>query len=56
MSWMGGDISFPQTGQTLSDAHGFLSYWQAHSGLALFGYPISAEEIEANPTNGLLYP
>ena len=29
-----GDITFPQTGFTLSDAHGFLSYWQAHGGLA----------------------
>jgi glucose/arabinose dehydrogenase len=50
-----GDITFPQTGFTLSDAHGFLSYWQAHGGLAQFGYPISAEVVEVSPTNGRMY-
>src|SRR4051812_24390164 len=49
-----GDITFPQTGYTLSDAHGFLSYWQAHGGLAQFGYPLSAESAEISPTDGRL--
>ncbi len=48
-------ITFPQTGQTLSDQHGFLSYWNAHGGLAQFGYPISAEVTEVSPTNGKMY-
>ncbi len=46
------DITFPQTGFTLSDAHGFLSFWQAHGGLAQFGYPLSPEAVEVSPTNG----
>ncbi len=50
----GGDITFPQTGYTLSDAHGFLSYWQAHGGLAQFGYPLSTESAEISPTDGRL--
>ncbi|MGI8587690.1 MAG: PQQ-dependent sugar dehydrogenase [Chloroflexia bacterium] len=50
-----GEITFPQTGQTLSDAHGFLSYWQAHGGLAQFGYPISAEVEDVSPSDGKLY-
>ena len=50
-----GDITFPQTGFTLSDAHGFLGYWQAHGGLAQFGYPISPEVVEVSPTNGRMY-
>ncbi len=49
-----GDMTFPQTGQTLSNAHGFLSYWQAHGGLAQFGYPLSAESAEISPTDGRL--
>jgi len=50
-----GEISFPQTGFSLADTHGFLSYWQAHGGLAQFGYPISPEASEVSPTNGRLY-
>src|SRR6266550_3275184 len=49
------DITFPQTGFTLSDAHGFLGYWQEHGGLAQFGYPISPEAVEVSPTNGRTY-
>src|SRR5215203_1237407 len=49
------DITFPQTGFTLSDAHGFLTYWQSHGGLAQFGYPISAEEPEVSSTDGKVY-
>jgi glucose/arabinose dehydrogenase len=48
-------ITFPQTGFTLSDAHGFLSYWKEHGGLAQFGYPISPEAAEVSPTNGRTY-
>ncbi|HYO50230.1 MAG TPA: PQQ-dependent sugar dehydrogenase [Chloroflexia bacterium] len=49
------DITFPQTGMTLSDAHGFLSYWQANGGLAQFGYPLSPETVEVSPTDGRTY-
>lgn len=49
------DTTFPQTGVTLSDAHGFQSYWQAHGGLAQFGYPIAPETIEVSPTDGRTY-
>jgi glucose/arabinose dehydrogenase len=49
------EIYFPETGQTLSDEHGFLSYWRAHGGLAQFGYPRTAELREVNPANGRIY-
>jgi hypothetical protein len=49
------EITFPQTGFTLSDAHGFLPYWRAHGGLAQFGYPLSPEAVEVSPTNGQVY-
>src|SRR5437868_5221819 len=48
-------INFPQTGQTLSDDHGFLSCWRAHGGLAQFGYPLSPEVAEVSPTDGRVY-
>ena len=35
------EIYFPETGQTLSDEHGFLTYWRTYGGLAQFGYPLS---------------
>jgi subtilisin family serine protease len=35
---------FPETGHSLSGP--FLRYWQAHGGLAIFGYPISEEVME----------
>lgn len=34
------ELYFPQTGQTVSEP--FLSYWQEHGGLPVFGYPISS--------------
>ena len=34
---------------------GFLAYWQAHGGLAQFGYPISEEQPEVSPTDGHPY-
>ena len=39
---------FPQTGHTL--AFGFRTYWQAHGGLRIFGYPISQEFSEGGYT------
>ncbi len=49
------ELYFPETDLTLSDAHGFLSYWRAHGGLAQFGYPRTAEIREVNPANGRIY-
>ncbi|HET8626513.1 MAG TPA: PQQ-dependent sugar dehydrogenase, partial [Thermomicrobiales bacterium] len=49
------EVFFPQTGLTLSNAHGFLDYWNAHGGLAQFGYPRTPEILEANPADGKLY-
>ena len=48
-------IYFPETGQTLSDEHGFLSYWRAYGGLAQFGYPRTPELREVNPADGRIY-
>ncbi|MEI7770250.1 MAG: hypothetical protein WCI67_09695, partial [Chloroflexales bacterium] len=36
--------SFGETGQGLRDP--FLRYWEANGGLAIFGFPISAERVE----------
>lgn len=44
---------FPETGHNLSGP--FLSYWQEHGGLAVFGYPISEEHMEKNPIDGKEY-
>jgi subtilisin family serine protease len=44
---------FPATGHSLQGA--FLRYWQTRGGLALFGYPISEEFLEANPADGKVY-
>ena len=41
---------YPETGHGLSGA--FLRYWQQNGGLAQFGYPISGELIEPDPTTG----
>ncbi|MDQ5822693.1 MAG: PQQ-dependent sugar dehydrogenase [Chloroflexota bacterium] len=49
------EITFPQTGMTLSSAHGFLDYWQAHGGLAQFGYPLTPETMEVSPTDRRTY-
>lgn len=35
------EVAFPETGYRVGGA--FLEYWQAHGGLAQFGYPISPE-------------
>lgn len=46
-------IYFPETGHTL--AYGFLSFWRSNGGLAIFGYPISEEFSEVNPSDGKPY-
>ncbi len=43
-----GKLYFSETQHTLSGA--FLQYWQAHGGLALFGYPISEAVQEGGVT------
>ena len=44
-SYLSGDTLYvPQTGQRIGGA--FLTYWQAHGGVTLFGYPISGEFVE----------
>jgi hypothetical protein len=44
---------FAATGHTL--AGGFLDYWLSHGGLDLFGYPLSEEFAEVNPSDGHTY-
>jgi uncharacterized protein YkwD len=44
---------FPETQHSL--AFGFLSYWLSHGGVTVFGYPISQELVEVNPTDGKEY-
>jgi hypothetical protein len=44
---------FAATSHTLTG--GFLTYWQAHGGLAIYGYPISEPFTEISPTNGKPY-
>jgi hypothetical protein len=44
---------FPETRHTLRGP--FLAYWQAHGGLAQFGYPLSEEVAERNPADGKTY-
>ena len=46
-------VFFTETGHNLANA--FLTYWQRHGGLAVFGYPISEEIVETSPTNGRDY-
>jgi hypothetical protein len=44
---------FPQSGHSLGGA--FRWFWQTHNGLGGFGYPISEEFQEWNPTAGKVY-
>jgi spore germination protein len=46
-------VYFPQTGHSLGG--GFLTYWRAHGGLPIFGYPISEEVHEVSPTDANPY-
>jgi hypothetical protein len=39
-------LAFPETKQSLCS--GFRAYWEEYGGLAIFGYPISAEMQDAN--------
>lgn len=47
--------TFPETGFTVNDTHGFLSYWKKYGGLAVYGYPVTPERQELNPTDGKTY-
>src|SRR5579859_3586508 len=53
--WVNSDRpqTFPQTGHTVGG--GFRDYWQAHGGLAQFGYPLSDEFRETSPIDGRPY-
>ncbi len=44
---------FSPVGHTLKGP--FLQYWQAHGGLAIFGYPLSEEFPEVSATDGKTY-
>lgn len=50
-----GDVFFQETGKTLSDKHGFLTYWQNHGGLPQFGFPLTPEILEVNPADQKTY-
>ncbi|HEX2916338.1 MAG TPA: NHL repeat-containing protein [Chloroflexia bacterium] len=43
-------IFFSQTGYSLGRK--FLLFWQSRGGLAVFGYPISSEQVEVDPETG----
>lgn len=43
-------IYFPETGHALG--YGFKSFWQQHGGLPVFGYPLTDEFSETDPTTG----
>jgi|SRR5579859_7539417 len=45
--------TFRQTGKTVCDP--FLTYWQQHGGLPIFGYPISQPFPERSDLNGKTY-
>jgi peptidoglycan/xylan/chitin deacetylase (PgdA/CDA1 family) len=44
---------YPETGHRL--CFGFREYWEAHGGLAIFGFPLSEEFDERNPDTGEVY-
>jgi hypothetical protein len=44
---------FPETGHNLSGP--FLTFWNGHGGLAIFGYPITEMALERNPVDGKEY-
>ena len=33
--------TFPETGHTIANTHGFLSFWQRQGGLPVFGFPLT---------------
>ena len=42
-----GPLYFPATGHFLTDDQGFLSFWRAHDGERLLGFPIAEASIDA---------
>ena len=38
-------LYFPASGHFLDDAYGFLSFWQAHDGERILGFPISESQV-----------
>jgi hypothetical protein len=44
---------YPETGHTMRGA--FKNYWEQNGGLFIYGFPISEEFEEANPSNGKVY-
>src|SRR5207253_6585789 len=46
-------VFFSQTQHNLGGP--FLKYWKSHGGLAIFGYTVSEELQETNPTDGKQY-
>jgi hypothetical protein len=50
---LGGVRYFPETRHRLGGA--FLTFWDAHSGLTNFGYPLSEEVREVSPLDGRTY-
>ncbi len=48
-----GQAYFKETGHSLRG--GFKTFWETHGGLAQFGYPITEEFQEVNPSDGQTY-
>ena len=48
-----GTAFFPETGHSLKGS--FLQYWKSHGGLPIYGYPVTEEFTEVNPTDGKPY-
>lgn len=46
-------VWFPETNHTLRGV--FLNYWRANGGLPVFGFPLTEEFQEVNPTDGQTY-
>ncbi len=46
-------LYFPEVGHFIGGS--FRSFWQSHGGLAQFGFPLTAEFSEQNPTDGQYY-
>jgi lipoprotein-anchoring transpeptidase ErfK/SrfK len=43
-----GPLYFPATGHFLTDDQGFLSFWRAHAGEQLLGFPIAEASVDAS--------
>ncbi len=46
-------VYFPEVGHHITEQ--FYDYWRVHGGLTQFGYPLTEEFLERNPTDGRLY-